>query len=69
MGAMVTTFLSLPQIEGMAFRQTRSAPMPQLERFEILMLGSGKSGKSLAWHMAQSGRRAAVVKHRWIGGS
>ena len=43
--------------------------MPQPERFEILTLGSGKSGKSLAWHMAQSGCRAAVVKHRWIGGS
>src|SRR6266446_3201518 len=43
--------------------------MPQPERFDILVLGSGKSGKLLAWHMAQSGRRAAVVERRWIGGS
>jgi pyruvate/2-oxoglutarate dehydrogenase complex dihydrolipoamide dehydrogenase (E3) component len=43
--------------------------MPQPERFEILVLGSGKSGKLLAWHMAQSGRRTAVVERRWIGGS
>jgi pyruvate/2-oxoglutarate dehydrogenase complex dihydrolipoamide dehydrogenase (E3) component len=43
--------------------------MPQSERFEILVLGSGKSGKLLAWHMAQSGRRTAVVERRWIGGS
>jgi pyruvate/2-oxoglutarate dehydrogenase complex dihydrolipoamide dehydrogenase (E3) component len=43
--------------------------MPQTERFEILILGSGKSGKLLAWHMAQSGRRTAVVERRWIGGS
>jgi pyruvate/2-oxoglutarate dehydrogenase complex dihydrolipoamide dehydrogenase (E3) component len=44
-------------------------PMPQPERFEILILGSGKSGKLLAWQMAQSGRRTAVVERQWIGGS
>src|SRR5262245_57401141 len=44
-------------------------PMPQPERFDILILGSGKSGKLLAWHMAQSGRRTAVVERKWIGGS
>jgi pyruvate/2-oxoglutarate dehydrogenase complex dihydrolipoamide dehydrogenase (E3) component len=43
--------------------------MPQPERFEILILGSGESGKLLAWHMAQSGCRTAVVERRWIGGS
>src|SRR4029453_7039662 len=45
------------------------SPMPQPERFDILVLGSGKSGKLLAWHMAQSGRGTAVVERRWIGGS
>src|SRR5258707_4690910 len=43
--------------------------MPQLERFEVLVLGSGTGGKLVAWHMAQSGRRTAVVERRWIGGS
>src|SRR5215510_1374913 len=43
--------------------------MPRPERFEILILGSGKSGKLLAWHMAQSGLRTAVVERRWIGGA
>ena len=43
--------------------------MPQPERFEILVLGSGKAGKLLAWHMAQSGRRTAVVERQWIGGA
>src|SRR5215471_15497581 len=39
------------------------------ERFEALVLGSGFGGKLLAWHMARSGRRTAVVERRWIGGS
>ncbi len=43
--------------------------MSQSERFETLVLGSGEGGKYLAWHMARSGRRAAVVERRWIGGS
>jgi pyruvate/2-oxoglutarate dehydrogenase complex dihydrolipoamide dehydrogenase (E3) component len=43
--------------------------MSQREQFEILVLGSGAGGKLLAWHMARSGRRTAVVERRWIGGS
>ena len=43
--------------------------MAQPERFEILILGSGKGGKLLAWEMARSGRRTAVVERRYIGGS
>ena len=43
--------------------------MSQPERFEVLILGSGEAGKLLAWHMAGSGRRTAVVERRWIGGS
>jgi pyruvate/2-oxoglutarate dehydrogenase complex dihydrolipoamide dehydrogenase (E3) component len=43
--------------------------MPQSEDFEVLILGSGQGGKLLAWHMAQSGLRTAVVERRWVGGS
>jgi pyruvate/2-oxoglutarate dehydrogenase complex dihydrolipoamide dehydrogenase (E3) component len=43
--------------------------MAQAERMEDLVLGSGKSGKLLAWDMAQAGRRTAVVERKWIGGS
>src|SRR6266481_2505687 len=43
--------------------------MSEPERFEVLILGSGFGGKLLAGHMAQSGRRTAVVERRWIGGS
>ncbi|HET7883841.1 MAG TPA: mercuric reductase [Acetobacteraceae bacterium] len=43
--------------------------MPQSEQFENLILGSGFGGKLLAWHLAKSGQRTAVVERRWIGGS
>jgi pyruvate/2-oxoglutarate dehydrogenase complex dihydrolipoamide dehydrogenase (E3) component len=43
--------------------------MSQPERFEVLVLGSGTGGKLVAWHMAQSGLRTAVVERQWIGGS
>ena len=43
--------------------------MPQPERFEVLILGSGTGGKLLAWHMARSGKRTAAVERRWIGGA
>jgi pyruvate/2-oxoglutarate dehydrogenase complex dihydrolipoamide dehydrogenase (E3) component len=39
------------------------------ERFESLILGSGAGGKLLAWHLARSGKRTAVVEQRWVGGS
>jgi pyruvate/2-oxoglutarate dehydrogenase complex dihydrolipoamide dehydrogenase (E3) component len=43
--------------------------MPQAEPIQTLILGSGNGGMYLAWHMARSGRRTAVVERRWIGGS
>jgi pyruvate/2-oxoglutarate dehydrogenase complex dihydrolipoamide dehydrogenase (E3) component len=43
--------------------------MPQPQRYEALVLGSGAGGKLLAWHLASSGRRTAVVERKWIGGS
>jgi len=43
--------------------------MPEPERFETLVLGCGNGGMFLAWHMAQSRRRTAVVERRLIGGS
>ncbi|MFZ0147351.1 MAG: FAD-dependent oxidoreductase [Xanthobacteraceae bacterium] len=43
--------------------------MPQSERLEVLVLGSGTGGKLIAWYIAQSGRRTAVVERHWVGGS
>jgi pyruvate/2-oxoglutarate dehydrogenase complex dihydrolipoamide dehydrogenase (E3) component len=43
--------------------------MAEPEQYEALVLGSGAGGKLLAWHLAGSGRRTAVVERKWIGGS
>jgi pyruvate/2-oxoglutarate dehydrogenase complex dihydrolipoamide dehydrogenase (E3) component len=43
--------------------------MAEPERYEALVLGSGAGGKLLAWHLAGSGQRTAVVERKWIGGS
>src|SRR2546423_13596959 len=43
--------------------------MSEPQRYEALVLGSGAGGKLLAWHLAGSGRRTAVVERKWIGGS
>jgi pyruvate/2-oxoglutarate dehydrogenase complex dihydrolipoamide dehydrogenase (E3) component len=43
--------------------------MTQPEKYDDLVVGSGEGGKYLAWHLARSGRRTAVVERRWIGGS
>ena len=43
--------------------------MPEIERFNILVIGSGEAGKHLTWTMAQAGHRTAVVERKYIGGS
>jgi pyruvate/2-oxoglutarate dehydrogenase complex dihydrolipoamide dehydrogenase (E3) component len=43
--------------------------MSQVEQFDVLVLGSGQGGQLIAWHLAQAGRRTALVERRWIAGS
>src|ERR1700735_5773351 len=43
--------------------------MDQAEHFDALVLGSGPGGNRLAWHLARSRQRVAVVERRYIGGS
>ncbi len=40
-----------------------------IERYDILVLGSGEPGKYIAWTMAKAGHRAAVIERGMIGGS
>jgi pyruvate/2-oxoglutarate dehydrogenase complex dihydrolipoamide dehydrogenase (E3) component len=44
------------------------ARMPTSENYENLIIGSGEAGKYLAWSLARSGQRTAVVERRYVGG-
>ncbi|WP_041597111.1 dihydrolipoyl dehydrogenase family protein [Granulicella tundricola] len=47
-----------------------SAPLADpVEHYDLLVLGSGEAGKYIAWAMATSGKKAAVIERRYIGGS
>jgi pyruvate/2-oxoglutarate dehydrogenase complex dihydrolipoamide dehydrogenase (E3) component len=43
--------------------------MPEPERFDVLILGSGAGGKLLAWHLGGTGKSTAVVERQYVGGS
>ncbi len=43
--------------------------MPDVDKYDILVIGSGESGKYLAWTMAGAGHRTAVIEKALIGGS
>jgi pyruvate/2-oxoglutarate dehydrogenase complex dihydrolipoamide dehydrogenase (E3) component len=43
--------------------------MPEPERFDVLILGSGAGGKLLAWHLGSAGKSTAVVERQYVGGS
>ena len=44
--------------------------MPEIESYNVLVIGSGETGKYLAWTMSRAGHRTAVVERRYkrIGG-
>jgi pyruvate/2-oxoglutarate dehydrogenase complex dihydrolipoamide dehydrogenase (E3) component len=42
---------------------------PEVERYEVLVLGSGEAGKYIAWHTASSDKKTALIERRYIGGS
>src|SRR5215469_4470888 len=43
--------------------------MSEIERYDVLIFGSGAGGKITAWTSAKEGLRTAVVERRLIGGS
>lgn len=51
-----------------AIQQKNDIPA-EIERYEILVIGSGESGKHLTWNLAQAGHRTAVVERKYVGGS
>ena len=81
-GSTATFIMTVTTLAPLRGSQTPRAPvnagsrdqggdkhMPRSEHFDVLALGSGIGGKLIAWHMAESGRRTAVVERRWVGGS
>src|SRR5258708_1283883 len=43
--------------------------MPEIERYEVLVIGSGEAGTYTAWTMAKAGHRTAVIERKLVGGS
>ena len=43
--------------------------MLAVETYDAIVLGSGEGGKYIAWHLASSGSKVAVVERRYLGGS
>ena len=39
------------------------------EEYDVVVLGSGESGKYIAWTLAKKGMRAVVIERKYIGGS
>jgi pyruvate/2-oxoglutarate dehydrogenase complex dihydrolipoamide dehydrogenase (E3) component len=43
--------------------------VPKAEEFDVIVIGSGEAGKSIAWNLASKGQRTVVVERRYVGGS
>jgi pyruvate/2-oxoglutarate dehydrogenase complex dihydrolipoamide dehydrogenase (E3) component len=43
--------------------------MPDSERYEALIIGSGEAGKYMAWTLAKAGHHTAVIERKLVGGS
>jgi pyruvate/2-oxoglutarate dehydrogenase complex dihydrolipoamide dehydrogenase (E3) component len=43
--------------------------MPDIERFENLVIGNGTAGKYLAWSRAKASHRTAIVERKYLGGA
>src|SRR5579864_4104828 len=47
----------------------RRQTMPDSERYEALIIGSGEAGKYMAWTLAKAGHHTAVIERKLVGGS
>lgn len=43
--------------------------MANVERYDVVVLGSGEAGKFMGWTLAKEGKRTVVVERRYVGGS
>ncbi len=38
--------------------------MPDVERYDALVLGTGEAGKYMAWHLGAGGKRVAAIERK-----
>src|SRR5258708_27581201 len=50
-------------------RRNREQVMANIEENDLVVLGSGKAGKLLAWTLAAEGKRVAVIERQYVGGA
>jgi pyruvate/2-oxoglutarate dehydrogenase complex dihydrolipoamide dehydrogenase (E3) component len=43
--------------------------MADIEEYDLVVLGSGKAGKLLAWTLASDGKRVVVIERQYVGGA
>jgi pyruvate/2-oxoglutarate dehydrogenase complex dihydrolipoamide dehydrogenase (E3) component len=43
--------------------------MPEVERYDAVVLGTGEAGKYMAWHLGASGKRVAAIERKYLGGA
>ena len=43
--------------------------MPDVERYDALVLGTGEAGKYMAWDLGARGKRIAVIERSYLGGA
>jgi pyruvate/2-oxoglutarate dehydrogenase complex dihydrolipoamide dehydrogenase (E3) component len=44
-------------------------PASQPEEYDLLILGSGATGKLISWTLAKQGMKTAVIERKYVGGS
>ena len=43
--------------------------MPEIEKYDAIVLGTGEAGKYMAWHLGGSGKRVAAIERKYLGGA
>lgn len=43
--------------------------MPGIDRYDVVVVGSGEAGKYLAWTLSKAGHRTSLIERQMVGGS
>jgi pyruvate/2-oxoglutarate dehydrogenase complex dihydrolipoamide dehydrogenase (E3) component len=43
--------------------------MPAIDRYDVVVVGSGEAGKYLAWTLSKAGHRTSLIERKMVGGS